>query len=137
MVLEFIENFIVSNPKIGVIAIAVLISLIVTLANYFLMDKRRMREIKDKQKFLQAELKKHKGNKDKEMEISQELMGHAAEMLKHSFKPMIVTMLPIIFIFGWMRKLLVDTSIAGTWFWWYLIGAIVSGIIFRKVFKLP
>ncbi|MBI2448980.1 DUF106 domain-containing protein [Candidatus Pacearchaeota archaeon] len=137
MVFEFIENFIVSNPKIGVIAIAVFISLIVTLANYFLMDKKRMKEIKERQKELQAELKKHKGNTDKEKEIGQELMSHAAEMLKHSFKPMLITILPIILIFGWMRKLLVDTSIAGTWFWWYLIGAIVSGMIFRKVFKLP
>ena len=137
MVLEAIESFIISNPKIGVIAIAVFISLIVTVANYFLMDKKRMREIKERQKVLQAELKKHKGNVDKEKEIGQELMSHAAETLRHSFKPMLITLIPIIFIFGWMRKLLVDTSIAGTWFWWYLIGAIVAGMVFRKVFKLP
>lgn len=137
MVLEFIENFILANPKTGVLAISVFISLIVTLANYFLMDKKRMKEIKDRQKVLQAELKKHKGNREKEQEIGQELMSHAAEMFKHSFKPMIITILPVILIFGWMRKILVDTSIAGTWFWWYLFGAIVSGMIFRKVFKLP
>lgn len=137
MVLEFIESFILANPKIGVIAVAILISLIVTLANYFLMDKRRMKELKERQKHLQEELKKHKGNQDKEREIGQELMSHALETMKHSFKPMLITLLPVIFIFGWMRKILAGTAIAGTWFWWYLLGAIVSSMVFRKIFKLP
>lgn len=133
MVTEFIATY----PKLSIIGFALLISFIISLVNYFMLDKEKMRVIKERQKFLQEEMKKNQGNPDKLMEINKEFMSHTGDMMKHSFKPMIITFLPIILLFNYMRGAFAETTLAGSWFWWYLVASIVGSIIFRKVFKLP
>jgi uncharacterized membrane protein (DUF106 family) len=59
------------------------------------------------------------------------------ETMKHSFKPMIITFLPIIVFFGMIRGWYATTEIASSWIWFYIGGSIVSSIFFRKLFKLP
>jgi uncharacterized membrane protein (DUF106 family) len=135
MVVELIAQY----TRISMILFVSLISLAITIVNYFVLDKDKMREIKSRQKTLQAELKEHQkaGNQEKMMELNKELLSQTGEMMRHSFKPMIITIVPIIFLLSWIKGTYAETTIAGSWFWWYLIGAISSSIIFRKLFKLP
>lgn len=133
MILEFIE----ANPRTGIIAIAVLISFFISLVNFFFLDKEKMRASKKRQKELQEELKKYKDDPAKVMEINKEMMSHIGDTFKHSLRPMIITVIPVLLIFGWMKGIVAETTIAKTWFWWYLGSAIVSSIVFRKLFKLP
>jgi len=127
------------SPKIAIVVLAALITLFITVVNYFIMDKEKMRELKAKQKELNVQMKKHQkeGNMEKLKELNSELMPMTMEMMKHSFKPMIITFIPVILFFSFIRSTFAETAIAGTWFWWYLITAIVSSILFRKLFKLP
>lgn len=137
MVVELIHEFMQVHPKISVILAALLISFFISLVNYFVLDKEKMRDIKGKQKALQAEMKNHKDNPQKLMELQKEMFSHMGETMKHSMKPMLITFIPLIILFPILRNMLLETSIASTWFWWYLAASIASSLIFRKLFKLP
>lgn len=137
MVIEFIQTFAHSNPRTFVILASILVSLFISGVNYFVLNKERMREIKARQKALQEEMKNHKNNPQKMMELQKEMFSHMGESLKHSMKPMLITFIPIIIFFPIVRTALLDTAIGGTWFWWYLGASIIASIIFRKLFKLP
>lgn len=134
-ILELIQIY----PKISIVALASLISLFITVINYFMLDKDRMREIKKKQKDTQIQIKQHQksGDMQKVMALQKELLADMPEMMKHSFKPMIITFLPIILLFSFMRGAYAETTLADSWFWWYFITTILSSIVFRKLFKLP
>lgn len=124
-------------PKISIIVFALLISLAISLVNYFVLDKEKLRDIKQKQKLLQEESKKHKDNPQKMMEINQQMLSHSMEMMKHSFKPLIITMIPILIFFSFIRNAYASTSLASSWIWYYIGTSIVGSTIFRKLLKLP
>jgi len=132
-------TFIQTNPKISIIAFSLVVSLFISLVNYFVLDKEKMHEIKRKQKALQEQMKIHQkaGNKEKMSEIQKQILSHSGDMLKHSFKPMIITLIPILIFFGYVRNVFATTSIANSWIWWYIGSAIVGSSVFRKVLKLP
>ena len=134
-----ITTLIQANPKASIIVIGVVVSFFISLVNYFILDKDKMKEIKEKQKKVQAEIKVHQkaGNTAKMMELNKELMGHSMETMRHSFKPMLITMIPILVIFGAIKGIYADTTLGSSWFWYYLVTAIASSMIFRKLFKLP
>ena len=137
MVLEFIQELMQSYPRISVILASLLISFFISLVNYLVLDKEKMHELKRKQKALQEEMKYHKDNPVKIMELQKEMFSHMGESFKHSLKPMLITFVPLILIFPIMRGVLLTTEIARTWFWWYLTASIIGSTIFRKLFKLP
>lgn len=137
MVIEFIQSFMQSNPRTGVILAALLISLFVSLVNFFVLDKEKMHEIRNKQKSLQEEMKKHKDNPQKLMELQKEMFSHIGENFRHSLKPMLITFIPLILLFPLIRSMLLTTEIAKTWFWWYLGSSIIGSMVFRKLLKLP
>jgi len=132
MITEFIQN----NPRTAIIALSFLVTLFITIVNYFMVDKVRMKEIREKQKSLRTEMKKYKDNPTKMMELNKQMMEDMPEQLKHSFKPMLVTIIPLLILFKWLRSTFEITAIAGTWFWWYIGASIAFSMILRKVFGL-
>lgn len=134
-----LQEFIMSYPRTSIIVIALLISFFISLVNYFVMDKEKMCAIKLRQKELQEEMKKHQaaGNQEGMLAAQKELMSQMGETFKHSFKPMLITTIPILVVFGLIRNAYIATPIVHTWFWYYLITAIAGSMIFRKLFKLP
>src|SRR3989344_2228081 len=133
MVIELIQQ----NPKISIIVMALAVSFFVSLVNYFVLDKDKMQEIKNRQKAIQNEMKQHKDNPQKVMELQKEMFSHVGESFKHSFKPMLITLIPILFIFAFFRKEFLATEIAKSWIWYYIGSSIVGSMIFRKILKLP
>jgi len=129
---ELIQN----NPRISIIVLSFLVTLFITIVTHFMTDKKRMKEIKAKQKELRAEIKKFKDNPTKMMELNKQMMEDMPEQLKHSFKPMLVTIIPLIILFGWLKSTFAITSIAGSWFWWYIGASIIFSMILRKIFGL-
>jgi len=132
-----IQDFIISYPRSSIIIVAILVSLFISLVQYFVMDKDKMRDLKAKQKALNAEMKLHKDNPQKMMDLQKELLGHSMESMKHSFKPMLITTIPILIVFGFIRNTFALTEIAKSWFWYYFVTSIASSLIFRKLFNLP
>jgi len=132
-------SLITNYPKISIIILASAISFLISLVNHFVLDKESMRSLKARQKEIQEQIKKHQkdGNDSKVMELNKEFMSTIGQTFKHSFKPMLYTAIPILVFFGFIRASYAETAIAGSWFWWYLLGAIGSSILFRKVFNNP
>jgi|TARA_Y100000296_G_C4947110_1_gene144391 uncharacterized membrane protein (DUF106 family) len=132
-----IEGIIQANPKSSIIVFAGIMSLFITIVNYFVLDKDKVKASKKKQKELRLLMKDLKDSPVKMMELQKEQMSLAMTNMKHSFKPMLITMIPILVFFWWIKELYVNTTLGGSWFWYYLVSAIFFSIVFRKIFKLP
>ena len=130
-----IVEIIQANPKISIIIIAGVVSLFISLVNHFVLDKEKVKTSKEKQKALKEELKLHKGNQQKMMEINKALMEDAMQNMGHSFKPMLITIVPMFIVLAWIRG--VFTDVLDHWIWWYIVAALAFSMIFRKLFKLP
>ncbi len=126
---ELIQN----NPRIAIIILSLIVTLFITIVTYFMTDRARMKEIKAKQKALRVEIKKFKHDPAKMMELNKQMMEDMPEQLKHSFKPMLVTIVPLLLLLGWLRATFAETVIASTWIWWYIGSSIVFSMILRKV----
>jgi len=84
------EQILTIDPLILIIAVSFIVTLITVLAYKFFTNQAKMKELKDGIKDHQKEMKLHKGNSKKMMEIQS--------------KAMIFTFLPIIIIFGWLNS---------------------------------
>ena len=122
-------------PLASVITISALVSLFISVVNYFILDKERMREIKEKQKSLQSEIK-NQPDSQKKMELTNQMLKHSMETMKHSMKPALITMIPLLIIFWFIKGIFDTTSLAGSWIWYYIGSALVFSLLFRKLFKL-
>lgn len=92
---------------IGVFIIATLVAFVITVANKLLVDQDRLQFLQGEMKGFQSEMMKaQKSGDPKAMATMQkkqaEFMSLQKEMMFNSFKPMIVTFIPIILIFYWM-----------------------------------
>jgi uncharacterized membrane protein (DUF106 family) len=133
MITEFIQAN-AWNARISILVLSFLVTLFITVITYYMTDRVRMKEIRDKQKALRAEIKNYKDNPQKMMELNKKMMEDMPEQLKHSFKPMLITMIPIIIVFAWLRSTF--ATVLPSWFWWYIGSSIVFSIGLRKVFGL-
>jgi len=129
-----IVELIQANPKVSIILIAIAVTFVSMMVTMLFTDRTKMKELKSKQTACQALLKQHKGNTAKMMEIQKEMMACSMEQMRAGFKPMLITFIPFIILFGIIRN--VFTSVLGGWFWYYLITALVSSMILRKILKL-
>lgn len=131
-----ITTLIQASPKTSIIIFSFLVTLFTTLVTYFVVDRKAMAELKEKQKILKEDMKKHKDNPDKMMELNKQMMEHLPEQMKHSFKPVLITLVPLGIFFMWLRGVFVLTTIANSWIWYYIGSSFVFSFILRKVFKL-
>ena len=132
-----ITDFITAYPRASIIIIAVAITLISTLITKWLTNQEHLRSLKARQKELQAEMKKHKDNPKMLQELQSETLQITGVMMKSSFKPLLITFIPFLLLFYWIRSIYGgEPSLLGGWFWYYLVSALVSSIIFRKIFKM-
>jgi len=91
-------------PAIATIAIiSLVISLIITLVYKYMTDQTMMKDLKMRQKEMQKRMKEHKKDPDKLMKLQKEAMELNMKYMKQSFKPSLITFLPIIIIFGWLH----------------------------------
>ena len=63
-----ISELIQAYPIWSIIVIGVLVSLFISLINYFVLDKDKMRQAKEKQKEIQKQMKEHKHDHVKQTE---------------------------------------------------------------------
>ncbi|MBS3074167.1 DUF106 domain-containing protein [Candidatus Pacearchaeota archaeon] len=131
-----ITTLIQANPRISIIIIALLVSFLSTLATKLLTNQERLKELKEEQKKSKELLKQHKGNTEKMMEIQKGMMSGSMEMMKQSFKPMIITLIPLLIVFSFLRSTYAATELAKSWIWYYLAAAIIGSMLFKKILKV-
>ena len=131
-----INDLIISNPRTSIIIISLIVTIFITVIRYYMTDRERMKEIKERQKELRKEMKEYRDNPEKMMEINKRMLEDMPEQMKMSFKPMLITLIPILLVFGWMKATYAVTDIASTWLWWYIGSSIIFSIILSKSFGL-
>ncbi len=97
------------NPIFTIFLISTLIAFVITLANKLLVNQERLEKLrKEMQEFQQEMMEARKTNDLRALEKLQneqmEFMDKQREMMTMSFKPMIVTFVPIILVFYWMAQ---------------------------------
>ncbi len=90
------------NVFVGIIILSALITLLVTLGYKYFSNQDEMKRLKERQKESQAQMKALRDKPEEMMKVQKEAMSVNFEYMKHSFKPMLITMLPVLIIFSWM-----------------------------------
>lgn len=98
-----------NNPIFTIFLISTIVAFVITLANKLLIDQDKYESIrKEMQEFQQEVRDVQKSGDPKAMADMQkkqmEFMGKQKDMMFMSFKPMIVTMVPILIVFWWMAQ---------------------------------
>ena len=128
------------NPHIGMIIIAGILGLITILIQKYTTDQETLRQLKKEQKMLQEEVKKHKNNQEKFMELNRKQLELLPKTMDITLRPIMYTSVPLILFFRWFNDYFTASpvKIFGflSWIWAYLILSIAFTSIFRKVFKV-
>ncbi len=108
MVFETLLNPIFSPllklPIVAAIAIiSFAISLLITVVYKYVTDQTMMKDLKTRQKEMQKKMKALKKEPEKMMKVQKQAMEVNMQYMKQSFKPTLITFLPIIIIFGWLH----------------------------------
>ncbi|MDP3990010.1 MAG: EMC3/TMCO1 family protein [archaeon] len=90
------------NPFWGLLIISFFISLFITFVYKKVTDQNEMKRLKDSQKDFQRRMKEATSNPSAMKSIQKEAMEVNMKLMKHSFKPTLYTILPLLLIFGWM-----------------------------------
>ena len=131
-----IVESIMTNPRISIMVISLMVTIFMTLVRYLVTDKELMKEIREKQKWIREEMKRHRDNADKIAELNKQMMEHFPAQMRQTFKMMLLTMIPLLILLGWLRGVFAQTTIASTWIWWYIGFSMLFSIILGKIFKL-
>ncbi|MCL2686938.1 MAG: EMC3/TMCO1 family protein [Methanobrevibacter sp.] len=96
-------------PILTVFLIATIIAFITTLANKLLVDQDEMEASRNEMKEFQKMMKEAQTNGDakklaKAQAMQQQVMAKQSSMMMNSFKPLIVTFVPIMLMFWWMAQ---------------------------------
>ena len=120
-----------ANPIVSLAVISVIVTLISTLAQKWLTNQEHLKNLKRRQKEIQKELR---GCKDGNImkELNAEMMKLTALMFKSSLKPTMVTIVPFLILFAWLRSIY-SVVMGSSWIWYYLGFSIVASMILRKV----
>lgn len=92
------------GPLWFIVVICFIISLLVTFAYKWLTNQEMMKSLKEDIKKHQQEIKKHKDNPKKMMEIQKMAMDKNLKYMTSSMKPSLITLLPLLLIFGWLNS---------------------------------
>ena len=129
-----IVEMMVASPKYSIAVFSVVVTLISTLAHKWLTNQEHLKSLKKRQKEIQKELK---GCKDGCLmkELNSEMLQLTGVMFKSSMKPMLVTIVPFLVLFTWLRSVYVPVMGNG-WIWYYLGYSVLASIILRKILKV-
>ena len=90
------------NPLVAVIIISVLVSVLVTLSYKYFTNQAEMKDLKKKMDDYRKEMKENKGDIDRLKSIQKESMTLNLEYMKRTFKPTLISFIPLILILGWL-----------------------------------
>ncbi len=128
------------DPQITIAIVAVIVSSMSTLVQKLLVNQDRVEEIKEEMN----KLKKESKEKPEDKEIQKEMFSLSKEMMKNNFKPMLITMLPILLVFLWLRRTFGEIgtvahlpvlNIGLSWIWWYILISITVSLILEAIYK--
>lgn len=129
------------DPSWGLLIISCIISLITTILQKYMTDQETLKSLRAEQKVLNQQMKEYKEHPEKVMELQRKQMPLVWKSMEISMRPALFTAIPFILLIRWFGDYFADnpSEIFGfmSWFWAYVLFAVVSSIALRKIFKLP
>ena len=125
----------------NLLLLTLILTTIITLVYKYVTDQKLMKQLKDEMKELQKEMKSLKNDPDKMMDVQKQAMERNMKYLLQSLKPTLITFIPILFIFSWMRSYYTALGNPAvlfglTWIWIYILSSIILSIALRKLLKV-
>lgn len=130
-----ITEIITTNPKTSIILISAGVTAVSTLVTKWLTNQEHLKSLKARQKELNKKMKTAKPGEKLFEEIQSEMLQISATMMKSQFKPMLVTIVPFLALFAWLRGVYTPIM-ANSWIWYYIGGSIIFSTVYRKLFKM-
>jgi len=127
--------------EIGMLLIVLILTLITTLIQKYTTDQNALKDLKREQKALQKEMKEHKGNPQKLMELQKKSFEFLPRTFKLSMRSFAYTAIPLLLFFRWFMDFFQSINnpkffgFLG-WFLFYLLFSIIFSSILRKVLKV-
>lgn len=97
-----LSPLLVLGPTWAVIVISLLIALLITFSYKWMTDQEMMKRLKGEVKEMNQQMKKLKDQPEKMMAVQKDMMAKNMTLMKHSFKPTLITLLPLLLIYGWL-----------------------------------
>ncbi|MGM5483931.1 MAG: EMC3/TMCO1 family protein [Nanobdellota archaeon] len=91
------------KPLYSIMLISLFVALISILATKFMTNQELMKSHRKKLKDMQKDMKKHRDDPKKSLKMQKDMMNINMLVMKESFKPMIITIIPFILIFTWLN----------------------------------
>lgn len=129
------------NLNIGMLIIVFVITVITTLVQKYATDQDTLKELRKEQKEIQKQMKEFRSHPEKMMELQKKQMAMFPKQMKLSMRGIVYTIIPFALFFQWFRGFFTGIGdprfILGlSWFWFYLISAIVISSLLRKWWKV-
>ncbi|MAG45355.1 MAG: hypothetical protein CMH63_01110 [Nanoarchaeota archaeon] len=128
------------HPLGALIIISFLLTALITVAYKYFTDQELMKSLKAELKELQGQMKEAKHDTERLMQLQKQSMEKNMKYMMNSFKPTLITLVPILIIFSWLRATYseIDLNFLGihSWIWIYIIFSIVFSIGLRKILRV-
>ena len=137
------------SPLWSIIILSLILTFFITLIYKLVSNQTVMKQLKQEQDVLKKEMKAVKHDAEKYMAVQKVAMQKSLEYMRHSMKPTLFYIIPLLLIFGWMSKTFkgYDDLVSwgfyiplfGTGLGWlgvYIISSIVFSIIVRKLMRV-
>ena len=129
-----IEELLLKNPRVSIVILSVVVTFFMTIVTKYTTNQERMKELKKVQKACNLKLKENRHDPEAISKIQKEMWACSSELMKYSFKPLFITLIPLLIFFWWVRGIYSDAFTS--WLWWYIGAGIISSIFIRKALKV-
>lgn len=147
-------SFVLWSPLVSILIISLAVTAAVSFLYRKLTNKEEMDRLKQRQKELREKMKEYKSNPEKLAEVQKEMLQSSVASMKMTFKPMIISFVPLLLVIYGLRHLYVNMAKVGNiipfpsgwnlplvgtgggWFFCYVVFSLIFSFILRKAFKL-
>ncbi|MBS3063850.1 MAG: DUF106 domain-containing protein [DPANN group archaeon] len=150
-VVETITEILQQNALVSIALISIAVALTSTLVYKYFTDQGLIKQVRDDIKKYQDQIKAHKGDQEKVMELHKKVTDLNMQIMPQQFKPMLITIIPFLIIF-WILSTVFGQLVlipTGTfhvplsshetglgWVGTYVIFSMIFTTIFRKALKV-
>ena len=102
-ILSFLLNPLLQlEPLYTIVILSVSLSLMSMLATKLMTNQKKLKAHREELKKMQKKLKESRSDPKKSFKIQKEMMDLNMVVMKESFKPIIITMIPFLLVFAWL-----------------------------------
>lgn len=89
------------GPLLSMLIVSFVVALLTTLIYRYATDQEKMKSLKSSMKRYRKKVSNAKDDPDKAMKLQKEMMKMNGDYMRHSFKSMIFTIIPVMLFLGW------------------------------------